>query len=150
MEPTGRAPDDADGEGRQTEGNGGMAQMQQRVEQANFASPDEVREFDNGRLELVEIGGAMVGRMTLQPGWRWANDVKPIAGTEWCEAPHMQYIIKGRLHVVMDDGSELESGPGEVMSLPARHDAWVVGNEEFIAIDWAGVSHYAEVGAPAD
>jgi hypothetical protein len=123
-----------------------MAHMQQQVEQADFAAPSEVREFTNGRLELVEIGGATVGRNILQPGWRWANDVKPIAGTEWCEAPHMQYVIQGHLHVVMDDGREIEAGPGEVISLPARHDAWVVGDEEFIAIDWAGATHYAQDG----
>lgn len=121
-----------------------MAQTQQQVEQQNFGTPTEVREFPNGRIELVDIGGASIGRIVLQPGWRWAHDVKPIAGTEWCEAPHMQYVIQGHLHVVMDDGRELDIGPGDVVSLPARHDAWVTGEEECIAIDWAGATHYAQ------
>jgi len=116
----------------------------QVVECMNFAEPTEVREFPNGRAELVEIGGAVVGRLTLQPGWRWSNDVKPIAGTEMCEAPHMQYQVQGRLHVVMDDGAELETGPGDVVSLPARHDAWVVGDEPVVVVDWFGLTHYAE------
>ena len=115
----------------------------QNTEHLSFATPDEVREFPNGRVEIVKVGGAEVGRLTLQPGWRWSNDVKPIAGTELCEAPHMQYHVSGRVHVRMADGTEFEAGPGDVTSLPQGHDAWVVGDEPAVVVDWYGASNYA-------
>jgi quercetin dioxygenase-like cupin family protein len=84
------------------------------------------------------------GRATLEPGWKWSTCVKPIAGTESCEAPHLQYHVSGRLHVVMDDGTEREIGPGEVSSIPPGHDAWVVGKESVVVIDISGMTHYAK------
>ncbi len=118
--------------------------MTQPLEHQTFEKPDEVREGENWRLELVNLaGGAQVGRMTLQPGWKWSEDIKPVAGTELCMAPHQQYQIQGRIHVRMQDGTELEAGPGELTSLPAGHDAWVVGDEPVIAIDWQGASVWA-------
>jgi len=114
------------------------------VEQKSFARPDEVREFEKGKIEVVNINGGVVGRAMFQPGWRWSTHVKPIAKTDWCEAPHFQYVISGRMHVVMADGKELDVGPGSVVSLPARHDAWVVGNEACVAIDWEGLADYAK------
>ena len=118
--------------------------MTQPVEHVTFDEPDEVREGDKWRLELVNLaGGAQVGRLTLQPGWRWSQDVKPVAGTDLCMAPHQQYHLAGRVHVVMEDGSEFEAGPGEVTSLPPGHDAWVVGDETAVAVDWQGASVWA-------
>jgi quercetin dioxygenase-like cupin family protein len=104
----------------------------------SFAEPDEVREFPFGRGEVVDIGGGQVMLMTLQPGWRWSEHVKPIAGTELCEAPHFQYLISGTIGVRMADGSEFEVGPGCVNVLPSGHDAWVVGDEPAVGIDWGG------------
>jgi len=115
-----------------------------KAERKDLKSPDEVRTFPKGKLDLVEIGGGVVGRLTLQPGWRWSQHVKPTAGTEWCEAPHFQYHASGRIHVVMSDGAEFEVGPGEITALPQGHDAWVVGNEPVVLIDWAGASDYAK------
>jgi len=112
-------------------------------EMSGFGDPDETREFPHGSVELVRIGGGVVGRLTLQPGWRWSTDVKPIAGTEWCEAPHFQYHLAGRLGIRMADGAELEAGPGDVTYLPAGHDAWVIGDEPVVAVDWAGATNYA-------
>ena len=77
----------------------------QQAEQRSFDEPDEVREFPNGRAEILKVGGAEIGRLVLQPGWRWSNDVKPIAGTESCEAPHFQYHVSGQLGIRMDDGT---------------------------------------------
>lgn len=114
------------------------------AEQKAFTRPDEVREFPNGRVALVDIGGGNVGRLELQPGWRWSKDVKPIARTHSCEAPHFQYHVSGRLGVKMDDGTELIAGPGEVTALPSGHDAWVVGDEPVVVIDWCGASNYAK------
>ncbi len=113
-------------------------------ERQDFGSPDEVRTFEKGRVELVKIGGGTVGRLTLEPGWQWSKHVKPIAGTEWCEAPHFQYQVSGRLHIRMSDGSEFEVGPGEVALLPSGHDAWVVGDEPVVLVDWQGAINYAK------
>jgi hypothetical protein len=115
----------------------------QNTEHRRYAEPDEVREFPHGRVEIVKVGGAEIGRLILEPGWRWSADVKPIAGTDLCEAPHMQYHVSGRVHVVMADGTEFEAGPGDVTSLPQGHDAWVVGDEPAVVVDWYGASNYA-------
>ncbi len=106
------------------------------AEHKRFDSPDETRAFEKGRVDLLNIGGATIGRLTLEPGWRWSQHVKPLAGTEWCEAPHFQYHVTGRLHVVMADGTEFDVGPGEVTALPMGHDAWVVGDEPAVLIQF--------------
>jgi hypothetical protein len=108
-----------------------------------FSRPDEVRTFDNGRVELLTIGNSEIGRLTLEPGWRWSTDVRPIAGTDLCEAPHFQYHVAGTLHVVMADGSEFDAVAGDVTALPQGHDAWVVGDEPVVVVDWWGASNYA-------
>lgn len=118
--------------------------QQQAYERKDLGTPDEVRTFEKGRLELVNIGGGVVGRLVLEPGWRWSDHVKPLAGTEWCEAPHFQYHATGTLRVIMSSGEEFDIGPGEVSSLPSGHDAYVVGNEPVVVVDFYGASHYAE------
>src|SRR5919108_4454745 len=111
-------------------------------ERKDLGKPDEVREFPKGRLELVNAGGGVVGRLVLQPGWRWSRHVKPIAGTELCEAPHFQYHIAGTLRIRTADGSEFDATPGQVTSLPSGHDAWVVGEDDVVIVDWWGASNY--------
>lgn len=123
-----------------------MPQTQQKTQHKSFAAPDEVREFPNGRAELVSIGDGMVGLLRFEPGWRWSKDVKPIAGTASCEAPHFQYHLSGRVAIKMDDGTEFIAGPGDVTSLPSGHDAWVVGDEPVVVVDWYGASNYARSG----
>ena len=112
-------------------------------EQKTFAAPDETREFEHGQLDLVRIGESDIGRLTLQPGWRWSEHVKPIAGTDWCEAPHFQFHVSGRLRIRMSDGSEFDATAGDVTALPSGHDAWVVGDEPVVVVDWWGASNYA-------
>lgn len=119
-----------------------MAQMQKKT----FGNPDETRKFDRGQLDLVTLGGIAFGRGVFQPGWRWSTSVKPLVKTKSCEAPHLQYHVSGRLHVVMDDGSEAEFGPGDVSLLPPGHDAWVVGDEPAVVIDISGMVDYAKPG----
>lgn len=121
-----------------------MAHEHQKTEHKTFAKPDEIREFPRGRMEILNLGEREVGRLVLQPGWRWSNDVKPIAKTASCEAPHLQYHISGKLGIKMDDGTELVAGPGDVTSLPSGHDAWVIGDEPVVVVDWFGASHYAK------
>lgn len=114
------------------------------AEYKNFSSAEETRNFNHGKLELLNIGGGSVGRLTLEPGWRWSEDIKPTAGTQWCEAPHFQYQVSGRLRVQMEDGTEFDLNPGDVSTLPSGHDAWVVGDEPVILVDWYGASNYAK------
>ena len=115
-----------------------------KMEVANLNRPEETRKFEKGKLELVKIGGATIGRGKFDPGWKWSTHVKPIAKTKSCEAPHLQYHASGVLHVVMDDGTEKDIGPGEVSYLPAGHDAWVVGNEPVVVVDFQGMVDYAK------
>jgi hypothetical protein len=110
----------------------------------NFGKADEFREFPKGHLELIKIGGATVGRATLQPGWRWSTSVKPIAKTESCQAPHFQYHVSGTLRVRMDDGTEFDCHPGDVSLLSAGHDGWVVGDEPVVLVDFQGMIDYAK------
>ena len=116
----------------------------QATEHKRFNTPDEVRQFPHGRVEILRIGGAEIGRLVLEPGWRWSRDVKPIAKTPSCQAPHFQYQVSGTIGVLMDDGTELVVRPGDVVSLPSGHDAWVIGDEPVIAVDWHGASNYAK------
>lgn len=115
-----------------------------KAEQKSFGKPDEVREFPLGKLELVKIGGATIGRATFQPGWRWSTSVQPLAKTKSCEAPHFQYHVSGTVNVKMDDGTILECKPGDVSLLPQGHDAWVVGTEPAVVVDFQGMIDYAK------
>jgi hypothetical protein len=117
------------------------------AEDRNFGKADEVRVFPKGKLELLTIGGATIGRATLEPGWRWSTSVQPIAKTKSCEAPHFQYHVSGTLKVVMDDGTEFVCKSGDVSVLPSGHDAWVVGKENVVIVDFQGMKEYAKKAA---
>jgi len=115
-----------------------------KAELKHFGKPDEVREFPKGRLEIIKIGGATVGRAIFEPGWRWATSVQPLAKTKSCEAPHFQYHVSGVLKVLMDDGTEFECRAGDVSLFPSGHDAWVVGDEPAVVVDFQGMIDYAK------
>ena len=120
-----------------------MAEQEER----RFQSADEVRPFvDKGRVEIVKLTGGTVGLGTFEPGWRWSEHVKPLAGTESCQAAHMGYCISGRMAVRMDDGTEKEIAPGDVVVIPPGHDAWVVGDEPCVQVDFTGMETYAKAG----
>jgi len=121
-----------------------ISTVMEKSEAKNFEHPDEVREFPNGRLELVRIGGVVVGRNTLEPGWRWSESVQPIAKTDSCEGAHFGYQLSGTLRVRMDDGTEFECRAGDVCLINPGHDAWVVGDEPVELVDFQGMSTYAE------
>jgi len=121
-----------------------MPTRTQHTEHKTFSHPDETRSFPHGRAEILKIGDGEVGRLVFEPGWRWSNDIKPIARTRSCEAPHFQYHVSGRLAIRMDDGTEIVAGPGDITSLPSGHDAWVVGDEPAIVVDWFGASNFAK------
>ncbi|HEY4279011.1 MAG TPA: cupin domain-containing protein [Conexibacter sp.] len=111
----------------------------------SFDRPDEVRPFaGHGRADVLEMPGQVVGRGEFEPGWRWSNDVKPIAGTDSCEAAHLGYCVSGRMRVTLDNGSEAEIGPGDVFAIPPGHDAEIVGDETCVMLDFGGFGQYAK------
>ncbi len=114
------------------------------MEAKDLSSPDETRPFPKGKLEVVNLGGVTIGRGTFEPGWKWSESVKPIAGTESCQAAHTGYVVSGRMKVVMDDGTEAECGPGTAVVIAPGHDAWIVGDEPCIFIDFTGAAQYAK------
>jgi hypothetical protein len=103
----------------------------------NLGLPDIVREFSRGRMELVILGDTTVARLTLDPGWKWSESIRPIAKTTSCLMRHAQYVLSGQMIVAMDDGERMELRAGDFASIPPGHDAWVVGDEPFVALDFS-------------
>lgn len=112
-----------------------MARMQAK----SFETPDEVRSIPHGNVSIIDLGDIVVGKQLWEPGWRWSEHVKPIAKTELCEYHHIGVTISGTVHVVMRDGSELDLTPNAAYEIPSGHDAWVVGDEPYVAFDFAGM-----------
>ena len=117
------------------------------IEHRDMSAPDETRTPDRTTLQVVQLGNASVARMTLQPGWRWSECIKPIVGGESCQAPHLGYVVAGRLHVVADDGTEADLVAGETYRLDPGHDAWVVGDDPVVGLEF--VTKTAETYARA-
>jgi hypothetical protein len=116
-----------------------------KVDVRNFDSPDEVRPFEGkGKADVVQVAGRTIGRGVFEPGWRWSNNVKPIAQTDSCEVSHLGYVLSGRMKIFMDDGSESEVGGGDVVAIPPGHDAEVVGSESCVIIDFGEFGEYAK------
>jgi hypothetical protein len=109
----------------------------------SFDSPDDRRTPDKTTVDVVRLAGATVARLTFQPGWRWSECVKPVVGTPSCQVRHVGAIVSGRLHVVHDDGAEAEVGPGEAYVIEPRHDAWVIGDQVVVALEFESAETYA-------
>jgi ethanolamine utilization protein EutQ (cupin superfamily) len=116
------------------------------LEAKSFSSPDETRPFQGkGKMDVVKVGGMTVGKGVFEPGWRWSVNVKPLAGTDSCQGLHVGYMLSGRMHVRMDDGTEAEAGPGDVVHIEPGHDAWIVGDEPCVFLDFGTtVAQYAK------
>jgi hypothetical protein len=110
------------------------------VHSKRFDSPDETRPFGKGKAEVVSVGGVKIGRTQHPAGWKWSQDIKPMAKTDRCEAQHVGYVVQGRLKVQGRDGSEGEISAGEAFVIPPGHDAWTVGNETVILLDFKAFS----------
>ena len=106
------------------------------IEGKSFDSSDETREFSSGKLDVLKFEGATVGRVTLEPGWRWSENMKSRVGTDSCQQHHLGYVLSGSLHVVADDGSEADANPGDAYQIRPGHDAWVQGDEPFVALEF--------------
>jgi len=104
----------------------------------SFNAPDERRTPPNTTMDTVRFGDRAVARITYQPGWRWTKDIRPTAGADLCQINHFLYVLSGRTHVVMADGTEIDLGPGDVATVPAGHDGWVVGDEPCVFLDFGG------------
>ncbi|MCW2974626.1 MAG: cupin [Thermoleophilia bacterium] len=122
-----------------------MSTLQQHVTR-NISSPDEIREFPHGsgELRVLDLGDEVLGHATFRPGWRWSNDMQETAGTHSCEVGHNLFVISGRMGIRMDDGSEFEIGPGDACFIAPGHDAWVLGSEPCVSVDWTGARTYAK------
>lgn len=105
-------------------------------------SPDQMLNMERGKIDIVEIAGAGVGMATFEPGWKWSDHEKPALGveSEYCETPHFVYLAQGQLKVVYSDGSEMDLNAGDVATIPAGHDGWVVGDEAAIMFDFGAVA----------
>lgn len=115
-----------------------------KTEKKSLSRPDETRPFAKGRMEVVKVGELTFGKATFEPGWKWSECVKPIAKTASCMVHHNGYVVSGRMRIKMDDGSEVEVGPGDVFVSPPGHDAWIVGNEPCVVYDVSGAAVYAK------
>jgi hypothetical protein len=115
-----------------------------RFEAKSHDSPDEVREPNKTRVEVVRLSDATLGRFKLQPGWRWSECIKPVVGTESCQVPHVGHVVSGRLTIRMNDGSEKTISEGMSYTVPPGHDAWVEGNEPFVCIEVLSAEQYAK------
>ena len=114
------------------------------IQKKNFDSADETRKFEHGKIDIANLGDTSIGKAVFEPGWKWSTSVKPIVKTESCQQKHTMYVISGKMRVKMDDGSEQEFGPGDTGIVPPGHDAWVVGNEQCVAVDFTGAKTYAK------
>jgi quercetin dioxygenase-like cupin family protein len=115
------------------------------IEVKSTGSPDETRPFtDKGKAHVVRVKDETVLLGVFEPGWRWSEHVKPLAGTDSCQSRHAIYCVSGQMHIVMDDGTEADLGPGDVMVIEPGHDAWTVGDEPCVSVDWSAAATYAK------
>jgi class 3 adenylate cyclase len=121
-----------------------------RLQRRRFNEAVDVRSFPHGHIDVVELDDVVVGKMTYEPGWRWSTDIRPIAGTELCTYHHLGVTLSGRLRVETPDGTELEIGPGEVFEIPPGHDAWVVGDEPWVSVDFEAMRTYGRAADARD
>jgi hypothetical protein len=110
------------------------------VQSRSFDSADETRSPEKTRVDVVRLGNTTAARMTFEPGWKWSECVKPVAGTDSCQARHVGVAHSGRLRVSHEDGTELEIGPGDAYTIEPGHDAWVVGDERFVGFEFESQS----------
>jgi class 3 adenylate cyclase len=110
----------------------------------NLDEPDETLTFDHGRVDWVVLGDQTVGRTTAEPGWRWSTHIRPLVGGEWCQTRHLGVVVSGTMHIATDGGEEFELGRNSVIDVAPGHDAWVVGDDPVVSIEWSGVRGWLE------
>lgn len=114
-----------------------------KIEIKNLDAADEVRPIEKGMIELCTVGGLTVGRASYEPGWKWSEHVGAATGEEWCEVEHVVLVVQGRMVVAMREGERVEIGPGDLCFIPPGHDSWVIGDERYVSLHFAGTEEYA-------
>lgn len=114
------------------------------IESRSMEAPDEQRTPDKSTIDVVRVGDNQVGRFTFEPGWKWSECIRPVVGTDSCQAEHLGYAVSGRMHVVHDDGTEIDIGPGDAYRIAPGHDAWVDGDERFVGVEFSSAAEYAK------
>lgn len=114
------------------------------VESSDFSTPTEVRRPERTTVEVVNVGEGEIGRYTFQPGWRWAECIKPVVGTESCRVEHVGYVVSGALHIQHDDGTTADITPGTVYRIAPGHDAWVLGDDPAVVVEFQGAAVFAK------
>jgi uncharacterized RmlC-like cupin family protein len=121
-----------------------MAVQTKQITKRRFEQPDEHRTFSRGGMDVVAVQGVTLGLARFEPGWRWSESIKPIAKTDSCQVEHLLYVLSGHLRTRMDDGTEMEAGPGDLTYVPPGHDGWVVGDEPVVFLEILGGKEYAK------
>ena len=115
-----------------------------KMERKSFDKPEETRSVNKGKIEVVKLGDVTAMRVRFEPGWKWSTCVKPVVKTESCQVSHLMHVVSGRMEVRMDDGNTTQFGPGDVGVIPPGHDAWIIGKDAFVGIDFQGGAVYAK------
>ena len=121
-----------------------MAINSKKMIMRRFDTPDEHRPFSLGSNDVVTIGGVTLGLARFEPGWKWSESLKPVAGTESCQVERLGYVLSGRLLTRMDDGTEAEAVAGDLVFIPPGHNGWVVGDEPVLFLQVEGAAPYAK------
>jgi quercetin dioxygenase-like cupin family protein len=108
-----------------------------------FETASDQRAFEKGRFDVIGLSGVTVGRARYEPGWRWSTHVGPAAGRSTCPVEHVCLVLEGRARILMEDGEEVEVGPGDLFHCPPGHDSWVVGDEPYVSLHFLGAEEYA-------
>ncbi len=114
------------------------------IERKALDQPDETRPIEKGTVEIVKLDAGTVMRTIFEPGWRWSECVRPVVGGDSCQVDHFGYCISGQMHVQMNEGDEMDVGPGDAIRIPPGHDAWVVGDAPYVGVDFQGGAEYAK------
>jgi hypothetical protein len=114
------------------------------LESRSMEAPDETRRPEKTTIDVVQLGDTEVGRFTFEPGWKWSECVKPVVGTDSCQAEHLGYVVSGRIHIAHDDGTEADLGPGDAYLIAPGHDAWVLGDEPFVGVEFSSAAEFAK------
>jgi quercetin dioxygenase-like cupin family protein len=109
-----------------------------------FEQPDEVRNFEKGKFEIVRVGGMTIGRATYEPGWKWSVHVGPLTGAASCQVEHVGIVLSGRAIAAMDDGATIEMRAGDIFHIAPGHDSWVLGEEPYVSLHFLGADQYAD------
>jgi hypothetical protein len=113
------------------------------VESKSLDAPEETRTPDKSQINVVNVSDTKVGRFTFEPGWKWSECIKPVVGTDSCQVDHLGVVVSGRLHIAHDDGTEVDLGPGDVYRIAPGHDAWVIGDEPFVGVEFSSADRFA-------